>query len=106
MDTPVSKPDFKKLSHFAYGDLENGIQDAILQKGSGGVISLKLKIKRAPTYLSINMNGRDLAVSRKDDEDWTTLTFKPNGGQNLEVWGGEKTNNRIRFDLLGQFNLK
>jgi hypothetical protein len=52
------------------------------------------------------MNGRDLAVSRKDDEDWTTLTFKPNGGQNLEVWGGEKTNNRIRFDLLGQFNLK
>ncbi len=106
MDTPISITDFKKLSHFAYGDLENGIQDAIFQKGSGGAISLKLKIKRAPTYLSINMNGKDLAVARKDEANWTTLTFKPNGGQNLEVWGGEKTSNGIHFDLLGQFNLK
>lgn len=105
MEEPIDVATFKKLSHYAYGNLKTGIQDAIMEKSSGGFVSLKMNIRNPPTYLYIHMSGKDLSVNRKDQDGWTTLTFKPTAAQKFEIWGGEKRNQKIHLTLMGQFNL-
>lgn len=103
IDQPISAADFKKLSFYANGDLQRGIQDAVMEQAPGGNIRLKLKIQQPNTFLFVQMNGKDLDVERKDLDGWTTLSFKPNAAQKFYVWGGEKKNNKIQLTLMGEF---
>jgi hypothetical protein len=103
---PITAEEFKKLSHFAYGNLEQGIQDATFQKSpKAGYLSLSLKILNSPEILTIHMGGRDLQAERKEEDGWTTLIFKPTAGRNFELWGGEKLKNKTQLQLLGEFRV-
>lgn len=103
---PITADDFKKLSHYAYGNLEHGIQDATLQKATkGGYFALSLKILNPPSILIIQMGGRDLPSERKDQDGWTTLTFKSTAGRSFQLWGGEKLKNKTHFQLMGEFTI-
>ncbi|HLP92641.1 MAG TPA: transglutaminase domain-containing protein [Saprospiraceae bacterium] len=103
IDQPISAADFKKLSFYANGDLQHGIQDAVMEQAPGGKIRLKLKIQQPNTHIFVQMSGKDLDVQRKDQDGWTTLVFKPTAAQKFQVWGGEKKNNKIQLALMGEF---
>lgn len=103
---PIIAEEFKKLSHFAYGNPEHGVQDATLQKAKkAGYLSLSIKILHPPDILTIHMGGRDLPIERKEEEGWTTLTFKPTAGRSFQLWGGEKLKSKTHFQLMGIFNV-
>ncbi|MCC7467282.1 MAG: hypothetical protein IT261_13470 [Saprospiraceae bacterium] len=103
---PITSEEFKKLSHFSYGNLEHGIQDATLQKApKAGYLTLSLKILRPPSILHIDMGGRNLPLERNDEDGWTKLTFKPTAGRSFQLWGGEKQKNKTHLELMGAFRV-
>jgi hypothetical protein len=111
MDTPISEASFKKQSNFAYGDPIKGIQDASplnsdWSMGKDGKVELRLKIKKPPSVILLNMNGRNIPFERQDQDGWVSLRFVQSRGRELEVWGGEKTKKVTRTNLMGVFQVK
>lgn len=108
LDSPLSKEAFKKQSNFTYGDPAKDLLDmepfgAPLSKDKQGKITLRLKMKSPLSVFELVMNGRALKYERSEKEGWVILTFKPNNGRELQLWGGTESKNEVRTTLLGIF---
>lgn len=112
LDPPLDKSQIQQYPVFDYGDLQHDIQDAEpfgtpLKKGSDGYITLKIKLQDPAPVIQLEHKGRKIASTRTDQNGWVSLRFKPQGLQEVEVWGGkqvqEKGKSLVRTNLMGVF---